>query len=370
MLAPYHYGNPTMTTRTVSLVDLGRQHAALRSEIDAAIAGVIDSGHFILGPTVAAFESELASACQSKHAVGVASGTDALLISLMALGVGAGDEVVTTAFSFFATAGVIARLGATPVFADIQEHSFNLDPAAALAKISDKTAALMPVNLYGRLADLPKTQLPVIEDAAQSIGTGATRSLAACYSFFPTKNVGALGDAGAVVTDDEAFADRLKLLRTHGGRPKYFHSVVGGNFRIDALQAAVLRVKLQHLDAWSQKRRDNAARYRELFAAAQAPAEIRLPADSPEHVYHQFTLRVPQRDALRIALKEQGISTEVYYPQPLHLQECFAELGYKEGSLPNTEGAAAEALSLPIHPDLDADDQSYVVEKICEFYKR
>jgi dTDP-4-amino-4,6-dideoxygalactose transaminase len=341
----------------------------LRAEIDAAIAGVVDSGRFILGPEVAAFEEELAVACESKFAVGVASGTDALLISLMALGVKAGDEVVTTAFSFFATAGVIARLSAIPVFADIEEGSFNLDPAAALKVVSDKTAAILPVNLYGRLATLPQTELPILEDAAQSIGTGATRGRAACYSFFPTKNVGALGDAGAVVTDDADFADTLKLLRTHGGRPKYFHKVVGGNFRIDALQAAVLRIKLRHLSKWSQARRDNAARYRELFAAASLPPEVLVPEDTPEHVYHQFTIRAPNRDALRAALKDQGIGSEVYYPHPLHLQECFADLGYKAGSLPHTELAAAESLSLPVHPDLDADDQAYVVESIANFYR-
>ncbi len=358
-----------MSTRTITLVDLARQHGALRSEIDAALAGVVDSGHFILGPEVAGFEEELAAACESKFAVGVSSGTDALLLSLMTLGVKAGDEVVTTAFSFFATAGVIARLGAIPVFADIEEHSFNLDPAASLAKVSEKTAAILPVNLYGRLATLPKTEVPILEDAAQSIGTGKARGLAACYSFFPTKNVGALGDAGAVVTDDADFADTLKLLRTHGGRPKYFHKVVGGNFRIDALQAAVLRVKLRYLSKWSQSRRENAARYRELFAAASLPPEVILPTDTPEHVYHQFTIRVPKRDELRAALKDKGIASEVYYPHPLHLQECFAELGYKAGSLPNTEAAAAEVLSLPVHPDLDADDQAYVVEAIANFYR-
>jgi len=287
----------------------------------------------------------------------------------MALGVKAGDEVVTTAFSFFATAGVVARLGAVPVFADIEEHSFNLDPAASLAKVSEKTAAIMPVNLYGRLATLPQTELPILEDAAQSIGCGATRGRAACYSFFPTKNVGAFGDAGAVVTDDADFADTLKLLRTHGGRPKYFHKVVGGNFRIDALQAAVLRIKLRHLRAWSEARRQNAARYRELFAAAGLPAEVRVPEDSPKHVYHQFTIRVPKRDELRGSLKDKGIGSEVYYPHPLHLQECFADLGYRPGSLPHTEAAAAEALSLPVHPDLDADDQAYVVEAIANFYR-
>tara|TARA_R110002096_G_scaffold16898_2_gene57691 strand:+ start:19487 stop:20563 length:1077 start_codon:yes stop_codon:yes gene_type:complete len=356
-----------MVMRTVPLVDLGKQHAELRAEIDAAIASVIDSGQFILGPEVAAFEQELAASCDAGFTVGVSSGTDALLLALMALGVGPGDEVVTSSFTFFATAGVIARLGATPVFADIEDESFNLDPQAALAAVTPKTAAIMPVNLYGRLATLPKTDLPIIEDAAQSVGCGAPRGLAAGYSFFPTKNVGALGDAGAVATNDADFADRLRLLRTHGGRPKYFHAAVGGNFRIDALQAAVLRIKLRHLNSWNTTRRANAARYSELFLSANR-SEVQIPQDSPEHIYHQYTIRVPKRDALRAHLKERGIATEVYYPQPLHLQECFANLGYKEGSLPNTCAAAQTALSLPIHAHLGADDQAYVVEAIGDFY--
>ncbi len=358
-----------MSKREVALIDLGRQHAELRSEIDGAIAGVIDSGQFILGPEVSAFESELAKACHSKHALGVSSGTDALLVALMALGIGPGDEVVTTAFSFFATAGVVARLGAKPVFADIEEHSFNLDPAAALAKLGNATRAILPVNLYGRLATLPQADVAIIEDAAQSIGSGPVRGLAACYSFFPTKNVGALGDAGAVVSDDEDFADRVRLLRTHGARPKYVHAMVGGNFRIDALQAAVLRVKLRHLQSWTKARQDNAARYRELFANATLPASVRIPAHSEDHVYHQFTIRTPRRDELQAALKAAGVATEIYYPHPLHLQECFAELGYREGSLPHTEAAARESLSLPIHAHLQEDDQAYVVEQIAAFFR-
>lgn len=358
-----------MRKRSVALIDLGSQHAELREDIDRAIAGVLDSGRFILGPEVAAFESELAAACASRFAVGVSSGTDALLVALMALGIGAGDDVVTSAYSFFATAGVIARLGARPVFADIEEDSFNLDPAAALGAVSERTRAIMPVNLYGRLATLPDTELPIIEDAAQSIGTGAVRGLTACYSFFPTKNIGALGDAGALVTGDEAFADRVRLLRSHGGRPKYVHGVVGGNFRLDELQAAVLRIKLAHLGRWTERRRANAARYRDLFAAAAVPDALRLPEPGGEHVYHQFTIRAPRRDELRAALAESGIATEIYYPGPLHLQACFAELGYREGSLPHTEAAARESLSLPIHAHLGADDQAYVVEQISEFYQ-
>ena len=356
-----------MATRTVPLIDLGKQHAELRSRIDQAIANVIDSGQFVLGPEVAAFETELGEACQAKHAVGVSSGTDALLLALMALGVAPGDEVVTTAFSFFATAGVIARLGATPVFVDIEEHSFNLDPVAALAAITDRCKAILPVHLYGRLAALPKTDVPILEDAAQSIGSGPPRGLAACYSFFPTKNIGALGDAGAVVTNDAAYDDKLRLLRTHGGRPKYIHAEVGGNFRLDALQAAVLRIKLESLDAWTQQRRANASYYSELFADAQID-NLRVPIDSPEHVYHQYTIRVPRRDELGMHLKKHGIRTEVYYPQPLHLQHCFAELGYKRGNLPIAEACAKSVLSLPIHPHLSRDDQAYVVDRIRDFY--
>ncbi len=356
-----------MATRTVPLIELGKQHAELRSQIDLAIANVIDSGRFVLGPEVAAFETELANACHAKHSVGVSSGTDALLLALMALGVGPGDEVVTTAFSFFATAGVIARLGAAPVFVDIEEHSFNLDPDAALAAVTDRCKAILPVNLYGRLATLPETNVPIIEDAAQSIGCGPPRGLAACYSFFPTKNIGALGDAGAVVTDDEAFDDRLRLLRTHGGRPKYIHAEVGGNFRLDALQAAVLRIKLVCLERWNEQRRTNAAYYSELFADAEIENLV-PPNDSPEHVYHQYTIRVPRRDELGAHLNKQGISTEVYYPQPLHLQQCFTQLGYKRGSLPIAETCAESVLSLPIHPHLSRDDQAYVVEQIREFY--
>ncbi len=356
-----------MATRTVPLIDLGKQHAELRTRIDQAIAGVIDSGQFVLGPEVAAFEAELAKACQAKHAVGVSSGTDALLLALMALGVGPGDEVVTTAFSFFATAGVIARLGATPVFVDVEEHSFNLDPAAALAAMTDRCKAILPVHLYGRLATLPKTDVPIVEDAAQSIGCGPPRGQAACYSFFPTKNIGAIGDAGAVVTNDAAFDDRLRLLRTHGGRPKYIHAEVGGNFRIDALQAAVLRIKLEYLQRWNRQRRANASYYSELFADTTID-DLRVPDDSPEHGYHQYTIRVPRRDELQVHLKKQGISTEVYYPQPLHLQQCFAELGYKRGNLPIAEACAESVLSLPIHPHLSRGDQAYVVEQIREFY--
>ncbi len=350
------------------MVDLARQHVELRPQIDAAIAEVIDSGRFIMGPQLLGFESEFAAASQSAYAIGVSSGTDALLVSLMALGIGAGDEVITSAFTFFATAGVIARLGATPVFCDINPDTFTLDPQAASDATTPQTKAILPVHLYGRLATLPPTALPVVEDAAQSIGTGAPKGIASCFSFFPTKNVGALGDAGAVVTNDKNFADTVRLLRTHGGRPKYFHSTIGGNFRMDALQAAILRVKLQMLDTWTQKRRANAEGYRERFASQTAGLPIALPQPSPEHVYHQFTIRVPDRDALRSHLQSKGIATEIYYPHPLHLQACFSHLGYKEGSLPHTELAARESLSIPIHPQLEEADLQWVVSAIKEFF--
>lgn len=353
----------------IPLVDLGAEHRALRAELDAAIARVLDSGRFVLGPEVEAFEQELAAACGAKHAVGVSSGTDALLVSLMALEVGPGAEVVTTPFTFFATAGAIARLGARPVFADIEPESFNLDPVAAASACSERTAAVLPVHLYGRLAARPEVDLPILEDAAQSIGAGGIGGTAAALSFFPTKNVGALGDAGAVLTDDATFADRVRRLRAHGARPKYVHSLVGGNFRIDALQAAVLRVKLAHLGAWNRARRGNAERYRALLAAASLPPELRVPADAPEHTYHQFTLRAPRRDQLRAHLAAEGIATEIYYPQPLHLQECFAGLGYRPGSLPHAERAATEVLSLPIHPRVGAAAQARVVDRIAAFYR-
>jgi dTDP-4-amino-4,6-dideoxygalactose transaminase len=355
----------------VSLVDLGAELRALRVDIDAAIARVLDSARFIAGPELEAFERELAPVGGARFAVGVSSGTDALLAALMALHIGPGDEVVTTPFSFFATVGAIVRLGARPVFADIDERTCNLDPDAVQAAMTARTRAILPVHLYGRPARLPEVRgVAVVEDAAQSLGASPVAGVCQCISFFPTKNVGAIGDAGAVLTSDEAFADRLRLVRTHGARPKYVHDLIGGNFRLDALQAAVLRVKLPHLEAWNRARRANAARYRELFAAARVPAELFLPEDDPAHVYHQFVIRAPRRDALRGFLLESGVETEVYYPVPLHLQRCFAELGYREGAFPVAERAAREVLALPIHPTLSAEAQQYVVERIAAFYAR
>jgi dTDP-4-amino-4,6-dideoxygalactose transaminase len=355
---------------SVPLLDLAAQNRPLRAEILEAIARVVDGGKFILGPEVERFEAQVAAAIGARHVIGVSSGTDALLVALMALGVGPGHSVVTTPFSFFATAGTIARLGARPVFADIDPATFNLDPAAAAAAVDATTRAIIPVHLFGRPAAMPKASVPVpvIEDAAQSIAACKLGGLAGCLSFFPSKNLGAFGDGGAVYSDDAGFADRVSLLRTHGGRPKYYHQAIGGNFRLDALQAAVLAVKLPHLAGWTEARRVNAQRYRAMFVAARLPAEIVVPSDAPGHIYNQFTIRAPRRDALRDHLTKAGIGTEIYYPVPFHLQPCFADLGYRQGAFPHSERAAAEALSLPIYPELSSAQQEYVVGKIAEFY--
>ena len=354
----------------IPLFDMASELAPIRGEIDAAIRRVLDSGVFVGGPEVAAFEAELAAFADARHAIGTSSGTDALLAILMALGVGPGDEVVTTPFTFFATAGAIARLGARPVFADIDDETLALDPAAALAACTPRTKAILPVHLFGHPAVLPGTAIPIIEDAAQSIGAGPVRGIGAAVSMFPTKNLGAIGDAGAVLTNDRALADRIMLLKNHGARPKYHHVAIGGNFRLDALQAAVLRAKLPHLAAWTAARRAHAQHYRELFAAVRLPSELRMPADHPAHVYHQFVIRAPRRDALRAHLAARGIGTEVYYPEPLHQAPCFADLGVRQGLLPIAEQASAEVLALPIQPALSVNAQSEIVRQIARFYER
>jgi dTDP-4-amino-4,6-dideoxygalactose transaminase len=354
----------------IPMLDLAAELGPLRRDIDAAIARVLDSAEFIGGAEVSAFERELAAATGARHAVGVSSGTDALLVALMALGVGPGHEVVTTPFSFFATAGTISRLGARPVFADIEEDSLNLDPRLAESACTDRTRAVIPVHLYGRPAAMPRVNAPVIEDAAQSIGAAPLLGACAALSFFPAKNLGALGDAGAVLTADSDLAERIRVLRVQGAKPKYFHDHIGGNFRLDALQAAVLRVKLGHLAASTRARRDNAARYRALFAAARVPAELRLPAHTGEHVYNQFVIRAPRRDALRDFLAGAGVASAVYYPRPLHLQRCYAELGHGPGSFPVAERASAEVLALPVYPSLGADRQGHVVDQVAAFYSR
>jgi dTDP-4-amino-4,6-dideoxygalactose transaminase len=303
-----------------------------------------------------------------RHAIGVSSGTDALLVTLMALGIGRGDEVVTTPFTFFATASAAARLGARVVFADIDESTLMLDPAAAAAACTARTRAVITVNLFGALAAIPTVPCPVIEDSAHSVDAAPPRGLVAALSFFPTKNLGAIGDGGAVLTDDDELAAQLALLRAQGARPKYHHVTLGGNFRLDALQAAVLRAKLAHLARTTAARRANATRYRELFAATDAP--VQFPAADAAHVYHQFVIRAPRRDELRAFLADAGIATEVYYPEPLHLQPVFADLGYRRGAFPAAERVCHSVLALPIQPALSSASQRYIVDRVTAFYRR
>jgi dTDP-4-amino-4,6-dideoxygalactose transaminase len=366
----------------VPMLDLQAQYARIREDVRAAIDRVCESQQFILGPEVAALEAEVATYCGSRFAIGVSSGTDALLAALMAVGVKPGDEVVTTPYSFFATAGAIVRLGARPTFADIQADTFNLDPVAAADRLSPRARAVIPVHLFGRCADMGPIlaaaegqNAAVIEDAAQAIGSrdaqgksAGTLGLIGCLSFFPSKNLGAFGDGGMLTTNDDVTAETLRILRAHGSKPKYFHRIVGGNFRLDALQAAILRVKLKRLRSWTDARRANAVRYRRLFEDAQLLDRVALPADTPGHIYNQFVIRAPQRDRLQAFLKERRVGTEVYYPLPLHLQECFRELGYRKGDFPQAERASEECLAIPIYPELSETQQEYVVSQIREFY--
>lgn len=355
----------------VPFFDMAAELAPIRSEVDAAIARVLDSGTFIGGAEVGAFERELAEHVGAAHAIGVSSGTDALLATFMALGIGPGDEVVTTPLTFFATAGSAARLGARVVFADIDEETLCLDPRAALAACSSRTKAIVPVNLFGYPATLPGPAAPcaIVEDSAHSLSP--PRGIAGTFSFFPTKNLGALGDAGAVVTNDTSLAERIALLRSHGARPKYHHVALGGNFRLDAIQAAILRAKLGHLDAWTSARRANAAHYRALFSSASLPSELRLPAHHDEHAYHQFAIRAPRRDELRTYLASHGIGTEVYYPEALHRQPIFegGQLIFEGGQLAVAEAAVQELVSLPIHPRCSPAAREHVVERIAAFYR-
>jgi dTDP-4-amino-4,6-dideoxygalactose transaminase len=366
----------------VPLLDLKAQYAVIALEIREAIDRVLDSQDFILGSEVAGFERAIAEFCGVKYAIGVSSGTDALLASLMAAGIAPGDEVITTTYSFFATAGVIARLGARPVFSDIDPATFNLDSSGLKDKITPRTKAIMPVHLFGQCADMdPILELAgnyglcVIEDAAQAIGArdekgrqAGTLGHMACFSFFPSKNLGAFGDAGMVVTNDQALAGKLRTLRIHGGNPKYYHSIIGGNFRLDALQAAVLSVKLKYLTSWTERRRQNAARYRGLCDQTGLRKLISLPEDVPGHIYNQFVAYFPGRDRLKPFLRDHGVETEVYYPLPLHLQECFQNLNCRRGDFPRAERAAAESLALPIYPELTDAQLEFVVKQIREFY--
>ncbi|HKY22367.1 MAG TPA: DegT/DnrJ/EryC1/StrS family aminotransferase [Vicinamibacterales bacterium] len=374
-----------MLAQKVPLLDLKAQYASIRQDVLAAMTRICDTQHFILGPEVEALERELEATLGVPHAVGMSSGTDALLAALMALGVGAGDEVITSPFSFFATAGSIARLGARPVFVDIESGSYNIDPAHVDAAITPRTKAIMPVHLFGQSAEMAPILevasgrgVPVVEDAAQAIGgsyhdrpLGGLGTIG-CFSFFPTKNLGAFGDAGLVVTRDAALARKLRAIRQHGGEVKYHHETVGANFRLDALQAAVLRVKLPHLSAWTAARQRNAVRYEDLFARAGLASTVRLPvrASRRTHIYNQFVIRVPERDQLRAYLQTQGIGTEIYYPLPLHLQPCFRDLGYAAGAFPVAESSAKEVLALPIYGELSEGQQAWVVEAIRLFFQR
>ncbi len=369
----------------VPLLDLSRQYVPLQDELEAALIRVARSGRYILGPEVEALENEIAPHCGTRHAIGVSSGSDALIVALMALGVGAGDEVVTTPFTFFATAGAIHRLGATPVFVDIDPVTYNLDLTRLEEALTPRTKAVVPVHLFGRMVEMDALQavcaprgIPVVEDAAQSIGSedgaghrAGNAGALGCFSFFPSKNLGAMGDGGLVATNDDELAERCRRLRAHGSKPKYYHSIVGGNFRLDPMQAAVLRVKLPHLDRWHAARKANADRYRTLFAAhaAQLDGNVGLPEEGPgRHIYNQFVIRVKHRDELKSTLAEKGIGTEIYYPLSLHEQACFAYLGCKKGDFPEAERAAAETLALPIFPELSDAEARYVVDVIAEYY--
>jgi dTDP-4-amino-4,6-dideoxygalactose transaminase len=375
----------------VPLLDLNPQHQPLHDEIVQAMARVVDSNAFILGPEVTALESQVAEYCETRFAIGVSSGTDALLVSLMAIGLGPGDEVITTPYTFFATVGSITRLGAKPVFVDIDPVTYNIDPEKIAEKITAKTKAIIPVHLYGQCVDseailkIAETHnLYVIEDAAQAIGTqyrdgrktGNMGDLG-CFSFFPTKNLGCFGDGGMVVTNHPEMNDRVRMLRVHGSQPKYYHQLVGGNFRLDALQAAVLNVKFPHLEGWNRQRRENAARYEALFKESsltennkvQCPQAVYADSGVPNHhTYNQYIIRVDDRDALREYLREQGVATEIYYPLPLHLQRCFHYLGHKEGAFPESERAAKSTLALPVFPGLKPEQQEYVVHEIQSYF--
>jgi dTDP-4-amino-4,6-dideoxygalactose transaminase len=361
----------------------------IRDEVRAALDRVIESQHFILGPEVESFEAEVASYSQCEFGIGVSSGSDALLVCLMAIGIKPGEEVIVPSYSFFATAGAVSRLGATPVFVDIDPTTFNIDPATIELAITKKTRAIIPVHLFGQMADMDQIlklarqhKLYVIEDAAQAIGAEYHGKRAGsigdfgCFSFFPSKNLGGFGDGGMVTTNDPDLATRVKLLRNHGYNPKYYNKVVGGNFRLDAIQAAVLKVKLEYLDSWTQGRQRNADHYRQLFqkaglAVTSQPdrAHIVLPSESNDcrHIYNQFVIRTGGRDQLLTYLKEHNIGAEIYYPVPLHQQECFAELGYKPGQLPVSECAARETIALPIYPELTNKMIESVVASITDF---
>jgi len=373
------------------MLDLSRQFASIRNEVFSAIGRVCESQHYILGEEVVAFEREFASLCASAEAVGCASGTDGLWLALVAAGVKPGDSVITTPFSFFATASSILRAGARPVFADVNPETLNLDPAKVEQRVkSSSFRAVMPVHLYGQCADMDgfnrlavEFKLQIVEDAAQAVGAtwngrrAGSLGVAAAFSFYPTKNLSAFGDAGAVTTNDPKLAEHMRSLRNHGGKQRYYHDEIGWNSRLDAIQAAVLRVKMPHLATWNEARRERARTYGRLLTSAgltktgansAPPVTLLKTLSGAHHIYHQYVIRVRDRDKLRAFLNERGVGSEIYYPIPLHLQKCFAYLGYALGDLPEAEQAALDVLALPIFAELEEDEQRHVVESIAEFY--
>ena len=369
----------------MQFLDLGLQFEEIRNEIVAAVMRVLESQRFVLGPEVEYLETEICEYVGCRFAVACASGTDALILALLALGIRPGDEVVTTPFTFVATASAITRVGATPVFADIDPQSYNIDPESALRAITPRTRAIIPVHLFGLTAEMQpivetaeQRGIAVLEDAAQAIGascaghTPGTMGRMGCFSFFPSKNLGGAGDGGMITTNDEYCADRLRLLRVHGSRHRYHYEILGMNSRLDALQAAILRVKLRHLGDWTEGRRRNGDRYRQLLMQCAAEGRLRLPGEPAgmRHVYNQFTIRCTYRDQLRQHLLREGIPSEIYYPYPLHLQPAFKYLGYSEGSLPNAEAVAREVLSLPVYPELTEEQQHRVVSSVLRFFDR
>lgn len=364
----------------VPLMDLKAQYATIKDEVDAAVAEVFRAQHFILGPTVERCEDAIATYSRCSYGIGVSSGTDALLACLMAENIGPGHEVITTTYTFFATAGAIARVGATPVFVDIDPVTYNLDVSQIASKVTARTRAIIPVHLYGQMAEMDGVMciakrhgLTVIEDAAQAIGAEHKGRRAGsighygCFSFFPSKNLGGAGDGGMIVTDDAVRADRLRCLRGHGSKPKYYHKIIGGNFRLDALQAAVISAKLPHLDRWTAMRQRNAQRYGRLLCKANLPVALPTVA-TDRHVFNQYVIRLAARDELQGFLRRAGVGTEVYYPVPMHRQQCFAYLGHQTGAFPESERAAKETLALPVYPELTDEQAEYVVECIQAFF--
>lgn len=357
----------------IPLLDLKAQYNSIRNEIQEAVSGVLESGHYVLGPNVKTLEEEIAAYCGVKYAVGVANGTDALMLSLLTHGIGTGDEVITTPYTFFATAEVVSQLGATPVFVDIDAKTYNLDVNQIEARITKRTKAIIPVHLFGQMADMDavtaiarKHNLAAIEDACQAIGARYKGRMAGsigntgCFSFFPTKNLGGYGDGGMVVTNDEAVVEKLRVLRAHGSKPKYYHSMIGYNSRLDELQAAILRVKFRYIDEWNKRRAERAAEYDRLFAGS----EVGIPyaEQGNKHIYHLYIISSPKRDQIKAALAIEGIASAIYYPVPLHRQEVYRSLGYGEGSLPVAEKAAKETLALPLYPELTREQQVRIAD--------